>query len=448
MLKYYLDKTGKVIKSILFPSSEFVDTEPREGSMNAVTSGGVAEAIGNVAEQTEQDMKDMEEMFLVNLPIAAKTFRFEFSKMDYDPTVAGVGSGGTWKKLVAKFHNVWDWTNEATDWSESFKGAFPDADNEVSVIAAGDTSSVTTINGMFAGIYTGTPQSGYSLTKRNNLIKCVNFDTSGCTTSTSMRLVFIGSALKNIDINLSEISESANIFGTFYDTFIEEVGDIDVGNSNSLTSLFGRCSNLKSVGKIKISSYCVTVIGIFNNCNKLETFGGFIGDTSGLHNFQACFQSCNKLKHIGIAIDASASTGSADCQAVFASCYELDEMPIINITSSVTGMYATFNACRLAKKLPYMDVSMVTDFRNMCSGMYSLEEIPDLNVSSATNVSSMFKNCYNVKTGILEMYNKLLARGASITNHTDCFLNCGIDTTEGRAALAQIPQSWGGLAEG
>ena len=146
------------------------DETPTLGSENAVTSGGVAEAVGNVAEQTEQDMKDMEEMFLVNLPIAAKTLRFEFSKMDYDPTVAGVGSNGTWKKLVAKFHNVWDWTNEATDWSESFKGAFPDADNEVSVIAAGDTSSVTTINGMFAGIYTGTPQSGYSLTKRNNLI--------------------------------------------------------------------------------------------------------------------------------------------------------------------------------------------------------------------------------------------------------------------------------------
>lgn len=45
MLKYYLDKTGKVIKSILFPSSEFVDTEPRKGSMNPVTSGGVAEAV-------------------------------------------------------------------------------------------------------------------------------------------------------------------------------------------------------------------------------------------------------------------------------------------------------------------------------------------------------------------------------------------------------------------
>lgn len=49
MLKYYLDKTGKVIKSILFPSSEFVDTEPRVGSLNPVTSGGVA---GSVAQQS------------------------------------------------------------------------------------------------------------------------------------------------------------------------------------------------------------------------------------------------------------------------------------------------------------------------------------------------------------------------------------------------------------
>ena len=49
MLKYYLDKTGKVIKSILFPSSEFMDTEPREGSLNPVTSGGVA---GGIAQQS------------------------------------------------------------------------------------------------------------------------------------------------------------------------------------------------------------------------------------------------------------------------------------------------------------------------------------------------------------------------------------------------------------
>lgn len=149
MLKYYLDKTGKVIKSILFPSSEFVDTEPRAGSLNPVTSNGVAEAVGNVAEQIEQNMKDMEEMFLVNLPIAAKTLRFEFSKMDYDPTVANVGSNGTWKKVNAKFHNVWDWTRSSNDWFNSFNAAFRDDNNKVDVIAAGDLSAIASMRQLF-----------------------------------------------------------------------------------------------------------------------------------------------------------------------------------------------------------------------------------------------------------------------------------------------------------
>ena len=414
-------------------------------------SEGFNPAMANTSVSKENPLMNREEterMIAAMKPIADMTLRFEFSKKDYNPETAGVGSAGTWAKVDSPTLNVWDWTNENTDWSEAFKGAFTATDNEASVIAAGDTSSVTTIYSMFAGVYTGTPQSGYSLTKRNNLIKCVNFDTTGCISANSMRLIFIGSALKNIDIDLSKISEGGSVYASFHDTLIEEVGDIDVGNSDAITALFGRCKNLKSVGKIKISSNCYATIGIFNSCKKLETFGGFVGDTSGLLTFQTCFQQCNELKHIGIAIDASASTGLTDCQAVFASCYKLDEIPIKNITSSVTGMYATFNACRSAKRLPDIDVSMVTDFRSTCSGMYSLEEIPDLDVSSATNVNSMFKNCYKVKTGILEMYNKLLARGASITNHTDCFLNCGIDTPEGRAALAQIPKSWGGLAEG
>ena len=51
----------------------------------------------------------------------------------------------------------------------------------------------------------------------------------------------------------------------------------------------------------------------------------------------------------------------------------------------------------------------------------------------------------NCESGIYEAYQVL---DAIDDVHTNCFKNCGIDTEEGRAALAQIPQSWGGLAEG
>lgn len=103
----------------------------------------------NIGAASASDVSDVEETFLVNLPCAANTLRFEFSKMNYDPTVAGVGYGGTWKKVSAKFHNVWDWTKSGTSFNKEFDGAFRDIDNNVSVIAAGDTSAVTDTAFMF-----------------------------------------------------------------------------------------------------------------------------------------------------------------------------------------------------------------------------------------------------------------------------------------------------------
>lgn len=53
MLKYYLDKDGKIVKSVNYPSSEYVDMVPRENSVNPVTSGAVEKvastSAGNIA---------------------------------------------------------------------------------------------------------------------------------------------------------------------------------------------------------------------------------------------------------------------------------------------------------------------------------------------------------------------------------------------------------------
>jgi hypothetical protein len=102
----------------------------------------------------------------------------------------------------------------------------------------------------------------------------------------------------------------------------------------------------------------------------------------------------------------------------------------------------------MLKEIPLIDTSNCSDFNQMMNACYNVERIPNFDVSNATNVSQMCRSMYNAKYGILEMYNKLLARGSAITNHSNCFENCGIDTTEGRAARALIPKSWGGDAEG
>jgi hypothetical protein len=178
----------------------------------------------------------------------------------------------------------------------------------------------------------------------------------------------------------------------------------------------------------------------------IETIEGVEG--LGLSvSFSNLFTRLRKLKRFGERLDCSSLEYIV---ATFQSNEELEEIPeLYNIgEGKLKSIYVGFQNCKKIKELPAIDTSNVTDASIAFAGCTSIERIPDYDFSSVTKVKRCFDGCRNVKYGILETYNKLLARGASITDHTDCFKDCGIDTEEGRAALAQIPQSWGGLAEG
>lgn len=209
---------------------------------------------GTSEENPLMNAADTELMIAEMMPIAANTLRFNFSKKDYDPTIAGVGSTGTWNK-VTKYCNVWDWKRSGNNFSTSFNEAFKDSQNIVSVIAAGNTSSVT--------------------------------DTA---------------------------------------------------------SMFMNCSSLDSV--------------------------------------------------------------------------------VLFDTSSVVGASSMFNGCS------------------------SLKRIPLFNTSSMMNTYSMFNGCRKVEAGSLALYQKASTQTTPPSTHVNMFLNCGIDTATGETELAQIPKSWGGLAEG
>ena len=95
--------------------------------------------------------------------LPANTLRFRFSKLDYDPSTAygyyddKVGGNGTWTKVEGTEDNIWDWTYDNPIWGRiygevesPFMGAFADDENEVEIIAAGDTSNVTNTSDMFS----------------------------------------------------------------------------------------------------------------------------------------------------------------------------------------------------------------------------------------------------------------------------------------------------------
>lgn len=438
----------QVEKEILVDGVLYIDEKPRKGSFNLITSGAVAEIVPESQSKDNPLMtaEDVERMIDVMKPIDAMTLRFEFSKKDYNPETAGVGSAGTWTKVDSPTLNIWDWTNEATDWHESFKGAFPDADNEVSVIAAGDTSDVTTVDGMFAGEWTGSApyMNNYNLTVRNNIVSCVPFDVSSCTNFGTM---FCATYLKHIVQFAFNPSITNDIGVMFSDTMIETVDSYDLmGITAGMTGFISCNSKLTKIGRI---------IGGEN-----ITYGA------------SCFSGSVNMNSILKRIEYMDVVWSNRCDSIFAYNYELEELPVLDISHtnnllqafiycrklkhiklknrnlSSTTLKLAFYDCQSLIELPDLDTSDVTNIDSFARQCYSIDRIPDYDVSSVTSCAAAFRDSTNIKYGILEMYNKLLARDSAITDHKNCFKNCGINTPEGQAALAQIPQSWGGLAEG
>lgn len=395
------------------------------------------------AEETERMINAMK-------PIDDMTLRFEFSKKDYNPETAGVGSAGTWTKVDSPTLNVWDWTNAATDWSESFKGAFPDADNEVSVIAAGDTSSVTNFRGLFSGTWESTPTSSeYNPIVRNNIISCVPFNIDSATVLTDL---FCSTSLrKYVQFDYSN-NAGANAATMFADTLIEEIGDVVLGVKTA-GGMFTQNDKLKKIGNISFDSSKLDAntdlnLIAFNSRNRytnvLEEVGNITG-TENVKGFPTMFQSCYKLKKVG-SIDC---TSVVNFQGMFSWCVSLEEVPnLIGIGSaSITNLYQMFSNCNSIKAIPLFDTSHATSIRSAFRGCKSIKDIPNYNFDSVTDCREVFRDTFSVRTGITESYNKLVARGASLTQYSQAFEDCGIDTPEGRAALEQIPQSWGGLAE-
>jgi surface protein len=137
------------------------------------------------------------------------------------------------------------------------------------------------------------------------------------------------------------------------------------------------------------------------------------------------------------------TTGVTNMQALFARCRSLTNVPWFN-TSSVTTMKYMFYECNILTNVPLYDTSNVLSMQEMFDNCRELTSIPLFDTSKVTNMNYMFYNCINVQSGALALYLQASTQTTPPTNHTRTFNNCGSNTTEGAAELAQIPSSWGG----
>lgn len=349
------------------------------------------------------------------VPPAANTLRFEFGNQSYNPVTAGVGSSGTWKRCEFMPGNVWDWTNTNTSWATAFggggvgiPGAFADYENNpVKVIAAGDTSSVTDFSRFF--------QNCYAIT----------------------------------EVCPIDTSEATNVMLMFSScTNCEKFPNMDFSSataSNGTVGVYQSCLKMITAPNIVFPNQAYSLQNFFYSCENLTSIP--LLDTSSCTSMQAMFHRCTSLTSIPL-LDTSNVT---NMQYTFKNCISLTTIPLFD-TSNVTNMYGMLS-CTLKghsmhlESVPNFDYSACKNFKEFMGYNSEITEIPEMNIEAAvTDVTSMFYECINVKSGQKALYDKLSAI-STINNHADCFKNCGSDTEEGHAELAQIPASWGGTKE-
>ena len=142
------------------------------------------------------------------------------------------------------------------------------------------------------------------------------------------------------------------------------------------------------------------------------------------------------------------STGVINMANAFQNCGLITSMPLFD-TSTVEGWSQAFQRS-LMSTLPLYDTHNIQRWGDTFYYCIGLTEIPDFDVSSATKFTGTFQNCWSVRSGILRMYNKLVALGEQVQHNQYTFDQCGKNyngvyaSEQARLERAQIPTTWGG----
>lgn len=178
--------------------------------------------------------------------------------------------------------------------------------------------------------------------------------------------------------------------------------------------------------------------GLFNESsethNLLEVLGA---NTKNVTEMISLFHYCTSLTKVAL-FDTSNVTNMTQ---MFYHCTSLTTVPLFN-TSKVTNMFNMFRWDGNLISVPLFDTSNVTKFDYVFEECTSLTSIPLFNTSKMVDVERCFYNCVAVKTGILDLYNRMINQSNPPTSHNYCFYDCGRNSTTGAAELAQIPSDW------
>lgn len=381
--------------------------------------------------------RELEEVLFANLPIDAKTLRFSFGDLEYNPTTAPDVNGvspkgahnGTWTKLTTRNANIWDYTVPGNTLSKEWNGGINENGN---CWADVEKNPIKIINSNLDGITVMDRflQRSYAITEIWKL------DVSGVTGSTA----FLFSQLRNCTVFPDVLDFTNNT------------------SSDWSTGMFQRCDKMKVAPKLLTEgAHSSPAVVMFGGCFSLQYVPYF--NMSYITQLQNFMMHCFSLTNDSIAeLDFSELPASCtDANHAFAGLNQLDTIPpslplsqFVNldgfgdVDSAASGYDDYPPSYTSFKTLPNMNLTVATNVKYAFDGNLNLQVIPEIICPAVTNVECMFANCKNIEAGMLRLYSYLKSLGSQIKKHDNCFTNCGIDTESGKIERRYIPQSWGG----
>ena len=213
--------------------------------------------------------------------------------------------------------------------------------------------------------------------------------------------------------------EGTSWLSAFHNCLVSSI----LGSNNTVSIIEGNAYGITSMESMFILCYSLTSVSNL--------------DLSSVTSIKKIFMYDNSITAVELLNTENLTT----MEESFTYCDSLASLPLFD-TRNVTNMYGAFECCESMEHFPLFDTSSVTNMRGMFAECYSLKDIPLYNTSSVTDAYGMFYRCKKVESGALALYQQMSTQAVPPATHTECFYQCGSETTTGAAELAQIPSDW------
>lgn len=165
---------------------------------------------------------------------------------------------------------------------------------------------------------------------------------------------------------------------------------VDVSGMTNLDGFLEYAYGIEDVTVLNTDSI-TSMDNTFRRCYNMRSFR-YTGSLSAVKSMNSTFQHAYKI-HKYPKFDTVNCTDFTDC---FGNNYCMEEIPDID-TSSATTVFGMFGSCRMLTRGKYLDTSNVNYFGDMFTDCSGLQEVPEYDYSSCIDTSYMFNGCTNLR---------------------------------------------------